>query len=140
MSTRVYTHLHFYQCSWCKTTATSPVYDAAHPPKCGACLRYMARKYAEPIETEAQQALVDRGMVFNPYRVVGPLKRTCDTCKAVYLASDGIDLDHGGRYCSAACADIGTEKHRAALERSQVKLEQLYQEQPWLRPTPSTQR
>lgn len=136
----VYSHLHFYKCSWCRSTATSPVYDPGRPPKCAACLRFMARIYSEPIETAEQMALVDRGIVFNPYaQHDGPIKRWCDECKELYIRDQGINLGVGGKYCSAHCADLGTERHRAEMEQVTANVEALYRERPWLRPTVSAE-
>lgn len=130
------TVLHIYQCSFCKTTASRPYHDDLAPLKCGLCLRYMRKLSSSKITTPEQQALADRGTVFNPFVEVGPIKRMCDTCKTICVRDEMIALGVGGRYCSKACADIGTEKHRAAMEAMAPRLEALYQDQPWLRPQP----
>ena len=62
------THLYFYQCQTCKTTATSPVrHDRYQRPLCcNLCASYMRFMWGEPITTPEQKDLANRGIVYNP--------------------------------------------------------------------------
>ena len=127
------TDLHTYRCSFCKTVATFPM--RASLLKCVVCLRWLTWLYATPITTDEQRALADRGLVFNPHMVgVVNTKRPCDQCKQWVEKDAMIRLGVGGKYCSQPCADLGTEKHRAAMERMDERLNKLYSDMPWLRP------
>lgn len=59
------TELHTYQCSFCKTVATSTVRTGQ--TRCNLCGQWMRYGWSEPIRTEAQRALAKRGLVYNPY-------------------------------------------------------------------------
>lgn len=59
------TELHTYQCSFCKTVATSTVRTGQ--TRCNLCGQWMRYLWTEPIRTEAQRALARRGLVYNPY-------------------------------------------------------------------------
>jgi hypothetical protein len=60
--------LHTYQCRNCKTVATSPVFHDYfnRPLCCNLCRSYMKFMWSEPITTKEQEALADRGPVWNP--------------------------------------------------------------------------
>lgn len=126
--------LHLYQCWVCRTTLTTPIKSAGTgaPYRCLNDRTPMTYKFSAPVETDADRALVARGTVYSPHTIGWPkhTARACDTCRDWVEPETLIRLGAGGKYCSAACADIGTEKHRATMER----VEQLYQERPWLRP------
>lgn len=129
--------LHTYQCSLCQTTATSTLrYSLVGGLlPCIVCRRYMKHLFATPL-TEDEHALhVTYGVVYNN-RVTGEVntKRPCDECKRWVERDAMIRLGVGGKYCSARCADIGTEKHHEAMRQQRIRLEALYDEMPWLRP------
>lgn len=128
--------LHTYRCSFCKTVATTPVKSSSpRDVKCVTCLRWMGYLFSQTIDTLELQALADRGLVYNPHVSTDVIRKRCDTCKTLVDKAAMVNLGVGGRYCSQPCADIGTEKHRATMEAIDARLEKLYQERPWLRPS-----
>lgn len=69
--------LFYFQCSLCRTTATSPIFSERY--SCVACLRWMRFLYSTPATTDDQLALVKHGLVFNPHRI-HPQPWTCVRC------------------------------------------------------------
>lgn len=127
--------LHTYQCSNCKTVATTPAKTESRDLQCVVCRRWMRHIFTQPIDTLELQALADRGLVFNPHIPAGAsTKRPCANCRTRVEKASMIDLGAAGRYCSQSCADEGSEKHRQAMERVDAGLEELYQRKPYLRP------
>ena len=59
-------HLHTYQCPRCKTVATAPIRYPSRDLCCILCRSYMKWLWSDPVVTPAQQALYDRGPVWNP--------------------------------------------------------------------------
>lgn len=57
--------LFYFQCSLCKTVASSPVFASTY--KCGVCLRWMGFLYSTAAVTDEQMALVRRGLVMYPH-------------------------------------------------------------------------
>ena len=62
-----FSKLHWYQCRSCQTLATTPVkVTYGRPLCCNLCHSYMAFKWSEPIQTQTQRDLAQRGVVWNP--------------------------------------------------------------------------
>lgn len=130
--------LHLYQCWVCRTTLTTPIKSAGTgaPYRCLNDRTPMTFRYSWAVETDSDRALAARGTIYNPYALTPAVntQRQCDSCRAWVEKADMIRLGAGGKYCSAPCATLGTEKHRAVMAR----VESLYQERPWLRPVKET--
>jgi hypothetical protein len=110
-----YTHLHYYRCQFCRSTATIAVRGRA--PKCH-CGCFMTWQFCEPILTDEQRALAEQGLLFaKPAENEATRTTQCDSCRRWAIVSQMIWLDRGRRwlskYCSAQCADVATEKLRA---------------------------
>jgi hypothetical protein len=69
--------LFYFQCSQCKTVATSPVFSPRY--ECVACRRWLKFLYRTPVHTPEQRELHARGVVYNPHRVA-PQPWTCVRC------------------------------------------------------------
>lgn len=124
--------LHVYRCSFCKAIATSTV-KVASVLRCRACLRLMAYQWSQRVETDADRALAQQGVVFNPWTEerTTPPKRRCThpRCREYRFTTEMVYRGRFG-YCSEACAD------RDAIEeaRTRARVEAFYQERPWMRP------
>lgn len=125
--------LYVFQCPNCGSVYTSAVKPAGAPYQCLNDRTWLRLLFERAVETEEDRAIAARAPFWNGG--VRPAARIwCDACPNIVAVDEGIDLGAGGKYCSEACANIGTERHRAALEQQAARLEQLYQEMPWLRP------
>ena len=126
--------LHWYQCSFCKVTATTTVRRHETRISCNACFRWMAFLWSLPIVSDEQRALAARGLVYNPYGTderAAYTKKPCDTCREHVERDTMIVLQGVGKFCSEDCAQVGVLKHQQVMER----VEKLYQDEPGLRPT-----
>jgi hypothetical protein len=128
------THLHFYQCSFCKATATSPVLVKTFI-KCNACGRLLRYLWSEAITDDRLRDLAKRGLVFNPFTTPptppsDPVLRCHHRGCHVYAPKSTM-LD--GLFCSQVCADKDAAEMLALKER----LEALYSRRPDLRPKES---
>lgn len=127
--------LHFYQCSFCKSTATNTIRCADVKIDCPLCHRWMRYLVSQPVVTDADRALHARGLVLNPHLADDPNRiGVCSHCRARVNRSTLIDLSAAGKFCSAACADEGTAKHERYMRRLQDEADaQALRERPWLR-------
>lgn len=128
--------LYILQCPNCRQTLTKtapPIAD--NPERCLSDRTWLRLVNSKPIETVDDRALAAICPVWNfGWRTDADPMRICDTCRMDVRKSQLIDLGAGGKYCSDKCADIGTEQHRAAVERVRANVEKLYEQMPWLRP------
>lgn len=121
--------IYTYQCRKCLTVATSGFdHPYTEPLRCNLCFSYMKRLYVQPITSLEQQALVDRGVVYNPGVNTERRKRRepirCENtgCKGYYSELYGYEIEAVGKFCSAKCLDEGVKRHRAALEQPPAHL------------------
>ena len=127
------THLYTYQCSFCHSLATTPVRMGRGVLTCQSCLRLMAYRWCEPIVTDAERSLAERGVVFHrpepstprPTKVV---RCRVSDCAAFKPEAEMVYLPGIGRFCSQEHAERGQREWDAFLER----LRQLKEEKPWL--------
>lgn len=129
--------IHVYGCANCRATymTTIPTQGTGTPYRCLNDRSPMHLLHSLPIDTEGDFALAARCPVWNGGRTTvtpGP-RFTCDHCRRSYPVDRMIDLGAGGKYCRQEHADAGSEKHRAALERTQALVEELHKEMPWLK-------
>jgi hypothetical protein len=128
-------YLYRYRCPNCGQTYLTAVPPVGKPVQCQSDRTWLRFLYRHPIETDADRALAKQCPMWNGRpRNERYTTRQCDECPAWVEKATMVRLGAGGNYCSAACADIGTEKHRAAVEAVKARVEKLYQEMPWLRP------
>lgn len=131
------THLHLYQCSFCRNTATTAVKRTADSRlKCSACFRWMAYLWSSPITTDAQRAIAAQGVVYGAYEPERQpyTKRACDVCHVHVERESMVMVPCVGKFCSEDCAQVGVLRHQQVMER----VEKLYQERPELRPVKET--
>lgn len=126
------THLHFFQCSFCKVVATAPVRPLA-VFQCCSCARLLRYLWSERITTEKMRELAGRGLVYAPFQEPRepqpdrPKKCHRDRCRVFVAPSEMVDR----LFCSQRCAEMDAEEMKALTAR----LEKLYQERPHLRPS-----
>lgn len=127
--------LHFFACSWCKSTATCTVLAPGTHIDCPLCHRWMAHKFSYAVQTDEDRALAARGLVLNPHLALDPNRlRHCDQCRQRVPLAGMIDLSAAGKFCSSACADAGAAKHERYMKRLQDEADaQALRERPWLR-------
>ena len=132
------TLFYVYQCANCKSTYTTlvPTTGTGTAYRCLTDRSPMRFLHARSIVTDEDRAVAARCPVWNGGRVTGEVRRAvrCDACPAYVVAEHAIDLGAAGTFCSQACADTGSERHRCQMARMDIKLEELYQQMPWLRP------
>ena len=114
--------IHFFTCSWCKSTATCTVLAEDTHIDCPLCHRWMAHKFSYAVQTDEDRALAARGLVLNRHIADNPFRlRPCTQCKKRVPAHGMIDLSAAGTFCSAGCADAGVAKHEAYMTRRATK-------------------
>lgn len=93
-------------------------------------MRYL---WTQPVESEQGKALHARGLVYHHKTPEGARKDKREACsnRACWRLIDpanAIDLGVVGRFCSADCAQIGSEDH----ERYMSRIAKLREEIPWV--------
>lgn len=125
------THLHTYQCSFCRSTATTSV-KSSGLVKCRLCFRLMAFLFSVPIETDEQREQAAGPIVFRFGGVsLAPPTEPTKRCarRGCYTYKPVSDLLNG-RFCSEECGAQDSRDFKAFMDR----LEDLYQRKPYLRP------
>lgn len=124
------THLHWYQCSFCKAWMTSPLKMLGHF-KCQGCLRFLSFKFSIPITTLEQRARTERGFVYSrPDPPSTPPERRCGLrlCFVYKPEAEMVYVPGLGRFCSQAHAEQHQQEMDALLER----VRKVKEEKPWL--------
>jgi DNA-directed RNA polymerase subunit RPC12/RpoP len=97
------TELHTYQCSNCRTIATTTLRMKVNCPGCRRIMRYLA---TDPITTDRERGWAAQGVVHSPQF------RTCAVCGQLLNGLTKIRLaDGSGSVCSPACG----LRHAASL-------------------------
>lgn len=110
--------LYSYGCKSCKTIAVAAFQSTRGKCiRCNLCASPMVFLWCEPAKTEEQLEIHAKGIVYNPGVSQAPTPSKCDTCKGYVPVLRGVTLAGVGRYCSAACADVGKERHEATLAK-----------------------
>jgi hypothetical protein len=128
-------YLHTYKCSFCKVVAFSTVKNPAMSPlPCIQCHRYMAYQWSKPLTEAEWQARNVAPIEYRsplPAAVVPPESRDRQCARRGCLVWKPPAELLNGRFCSEACGAQDSRDMAAFYDR----LEQMYQEMPWLRPT-----
>ena len=126
--------IHFFQCSFCKSTATCTVLVRGSHIDCPLCHRWMAHKYSYAVQTDEDRALAARGLVLNPHLALDPNRlRHCDNCRTRVPVVGMINLSAAGKFCTEACANTGAAKHEAYMKRLQDEEDaRTLRQRPWL--------
>lgn len=132
------THLHWYQCSFCRAVATSPVCVKSHF-RCRACGRLLAYQWSEPITTDALRERAKGGIVYSlvdPPTPPRPMPKKCRAsgCSIYKPEAEMVNLIGIGHFCSQEHAEQGQREWDAFMDR----LRKLKQEQPDLWPAATT--